>query len=264
MPDPCRPRPAPVARPRDRRAGPRPGARPDRAPLGGARRRIGPAPVPALIRALATGLATGLAAAGLVAAGLAVAAGPGAAAEAPVVYGPPVDAPVADPFRPPEHTYGPGNRGLEYTTTPGQAVGAVGRGTVAFAGSVAGRLVVSVEHPDGLRSSLTGLAAVEVAVGRQVGGGERVGTAGSSLHLGVRRGEAYLDPAALFALGGRGRAWLVPEAGDRSEPAAAGRANEPAPAPRAGTAAGRTTPGRAGQAGRHVATVACPPACKPA
>src|SRR5690606_27291950 len=30
-----------------------------------------------------------------------------------VAYSAPVDAAVADPFRPPDHPYGPGNRGLE-------------------------------------------------------------------------------------------------------------------------------------------------------
>lgn len=236
MPDPCRLHPAPVLRPRAAgRGDPRPGP----APLGGARCRgcVAPAPVPVLVAALAAAVL------------LAVAAAPGTAAEGSVAYAPPVGAPVVDPFRPPEHAYGPGNRGLEYATTPGQAVGAVGRGTVVFAGSVAGRLVVSVEHPDGLRSSLTGLAAVEVAVGRPVGSGERVGTAGARLHLGVRRGEAYLDPLALFALANRGRAWLVPEVGDRSVPEAVDRPS---------------APGRAEHAGRHLAAVACPPACKPA
>ena len=82
------------------------------------------------------------------------AAGSGAAA---AVYSPPVVAPVIDPFRAPTGPYGPGNRGLEYATRAGAPVTAIGAGRVAFAGQVAGRLVVSVEHPDGLRSSVLGL-----------------------------------------------------------------------------------------------------------
>jgi murein DD-endopeptidase MepM/ murein hydrolase activator NlpD len=132
-------------------------------------------------------------------------------------YAPPVDAPVADPFRAPAGPYGAGNRGLEYDTSPGELVRAVGDGVVAFAGPVAGRLVVSVRHPDGLRSSLTGLAGVHVAVGSVVQQGDRIGTAGAAVHLGVRRGDTYLDPATLFAaVGEGGRVHLVPTAGAAS------------------------------------------------
>jgi septal ring factor EnvC (AmiA/AmiB activator) len=109
----------------------------------------------------------------------------------------PVDAPVVDPFRPPTGPYGPGNRGWELDTTPGQIVVAVGAGTVTFAGPVAGRGVVVVAHPDGLRSSLTGLAGVDTVRGRSVARGQPVGTAGETLHLGFRLGEEYLDPALL-------------------------------------------------------------------
>jgi len=115
-------------------------------------------------------------------------------------YRPPVDAVVTDPFRPPSTRFGPGNRGLEYATS-GETVVAIGAGVVAFAGQVAGRLVVTVVHPDGLRSSLTGLRTVAVAVGDVVEAGQPVGTAGPALHLGVRRGGRYIDPAALFGTG---------------------------------------------------------------
>src|SRR2546426_469687 len=39
-----------------------------------------------------------------------------------VLYRPPVEAPVTDPFRPPLTPYGPGNRGIEYATVPGASV----------------------------------------------------------------------------------------------------------------------------------------------
>lgn len=115
-----------------------------------------------------------------------------------VVYRPPVDAPVSDPFRAPLGPYGPGNRGLEYATGPGTPATAIGVGVVTFAGQVAGRGVVTVLHPDGLRSSLTGLRTVEVAVGRPVDHSTVLGSTGGVLHLGVRRGIEYLDPALLF------------------------------------------------------------------
>ncbi|MDY7101627.1 MAG: M23 family metallopeptidase [Actinomycetota bacterium] len=128
----------------------------------------------------------------------------------PIDYRPPVDAPVVDGFRPPSGPYGPGNRGLEYATRPGTAVGAIGPGVVTFAGSVAGQLHVTVRHPDGLRSSYSFLATVDVAVDDRLERGGRVGSAGRRLHLGVRRGTTYLDPAALF---GPRRARLVPVPG---------------------------------------------------
>jgi murein DD-endopeptidase MepM/ murein hydrolase activator NlpD len=123
-------------------------------------------------------------------------------------YAPPVQGPVIDPFRAPLGPYSPGNRGLEYATEPGAPAVAIGGGTVTFAGQVAGRLVVTVEHPDGLRSSLVGLATVSVTRGQSVVRGHPLGRTGSRLHLGVRRGDQYLDPATLF--GRRGPARLVP------------------------------------------------------
>ena len=126
-------------------------------------------------------------------------------------YRPPVDRPVTDPFRAPAGPYGAGNRGLEYATAPGDVAGAIGPGVVAFAGPVAGRMVVSVVHPDGLRSSLTGLASVSVTVGQLVRTGDALGLAGSVLHLGVRDGDRYLDPASLFASARPRHAILVPD-----------------------------------------------------
>lgn len=128
-----------------------------------------------------------------------------------VRYRPPVEAPVSDPFRLPQGHYGPGNRGLEYRTAPGHPVRSIGRGVVAFAGQVAGRLVVSIDHPDGLRSSLVGLAAVTVRAGDDVAAGQAVGLGGRVLHLGVRRDGRYLDPSTLFTQ--RGPARLVPRRG---------------------------------------------------
>ena len=94
--------------------------------------------------------------------------------------------------------YGPGNRGLEYATDEGAPARSIGDGVVVFAGPVARRGVVTVEHPDGLRSSLTGLATIGVAPGERVAAGDVLGTTGLRLHLGVRRGDEYIDPASLF------------------------------------------------------------------
>lgn len=116
-----------------------------------------------------------------------------------VTYRPPVDAPVLDPFRAPTSPYGPGNRGIDYATVPGTVVRAVAAGTVTFAGVVAGTRYVTLLHADGLRSTYGGLASSSVVEGQGVDGGAEVGRAGSTLHLGIRRGEEYLDPEALFA-----------------------------------------------------------------
>lgn len=140
-----------------------------------------------------------------------------ASSDAGPAYQPPVDGAVRDPFRPPSTPYGPGNRGLEYDTTGGEAVRAIGPGVVAFAGPVAGRGVVSVVHPDGLRSSLTGLGRVLVRRGERVATGTVVGTALPMLHLGVRRDGEYVDPASLFGRRVRPRrAILVPGRAKRS------------------------------------------------
>ncbi len=118
-----------------------------------------------------------------------------------IVHLPPVDAPVVDPFRPPAGPYGPGNRGLEYAPPPGTPVRASAAGTVVFAGAVAGTLHVTVRHGDGVRTSYSFLATVDVVVGQQVDQGDRVGTSGPRLHFGARRGDAYFDPATLLAGG---------------------------------------------------------------
>lgn len=126
-------------------------------------------------------------------------------------YRPPTSGAVVDPFRPPPEPWLPGNRGIEYATEPGSALLAIGPGRVAFAGQVGGRLVVSIVHPDGLRSSLTGVAAITARVGDVVWAGAPVAVAGERTHLGVRRGDAYLDPASLWgALAGGGAVRLVP------------------------------------------------------
>lgn len=121
-----------------------------------------------------------------------------ATAAPPPTYVAPVDAPVVDPFRPPAGPYATGNRGLEYGTAPGTAVHAAAAGVVTFAGPVAGTRHVTVLHPDGMRTSYSFLATVEVVVGQRLRQGERLGTTAGRLHLGARAGDAYMDPAALL------------------------------------------------------------------
>lgn len=139
--------------------------------------------------------------------GATVVSGPAAAAAGPrgrqpvVSYVPPVEAPVSDPFRAPAGPYAPGNRGIEYDTEPGGAVVASADGVVAFAGPVGGALHVTLSHTDGVRTSYSFLATVEVVTGQQVRQGDRIGGSGDQLHFGARAGARgdYFDPAGLFA-----------------------------------------------------------------
>src|SRR6202008_2065782 len=91
-------------------------------------------------------------------------------------YQPPVTAPVVDPFRPPSNAYGPGNRGLDYGTTPGTEIKAAADGEVVFAGQVGGTLHVVVLHADGIRTSYSFLASIAVARGATVEAGDVLGT----------------------------------------------------------------------------------------
>ena len=77
-----------------------------------------------------------------------------------------------------------------------------------FAGQVAGRGVVSIDHADGLRTTYEPVAPT-VAAGDLVAKGEQIGTllaghpgcpALSCLHWGARRGTEYLDPLRLLGL----------------------------------------------------------------
>jgi murein DD-endopeptidase MepM/ murein hydrolase activator NlpD len=145
----------------------------------------------------------------------AIVAASGAIALAVGGYHPPVDAPIADPFRAPPSPYAAGNRGIEYATAPGTVVRAASAGTVVFAGMVGGTLHVVVRHPDGVRTSYSFLRTAFVHRGDAVSTGTPVGVAGARVHFGARVGDVYIDPATLFESGARSRVHLVP---DRDEP----------------------------------------------
>jgi murein DD-endopeptidase MepM/ murein hydrolase activator NlpD len=110
----------------------------------------------------------------------------------------PVDAAVIEPFTAVDQPYAAGNRGLDYGVSPGTVVRAAGAGRVVFAGPVAGRNFVTVAHPDGIRTSYSYLATIEVRVGRSVHAGDRLGTTTAEFQLGMRRGSRYIDPAPLL------------------------------------------------------------------
>ncbi|AHD19392.1 M23 family metallopeptidase [Rhodococcus pyridinivorans] len=113
---------------------------------------------------------------------------------------------VSRQFDPPEQNWLPGHRGVDLDAHVGQTVVAAGDGVVAFAGVVAGKPVVSVDHEGGLRTTYEPVEAA-VAAGRRVTRGDPIGTvvAGhdgcaspACLHWGLRRGrDDYLDPLPL-------------------------------------------------------------------
>jgi murein DD-endopeptidase MepM/ murein hydrolase activator NlpD len=113
---------------------------------------------------------------------------------------------VGRPFEAPSHAYGPGHRGVDLTGAAGDPVLAAGDGVVVFAGMVAGRPVVSIDHPNGLRTTYEPVDP-SVGAGQAVARGSPIGTlaaghpgcpAEACLHWGLRRGESYLDPLALL------------------------------------------------------------------
>lgn len=112
------------------------------------------------------------------------------------------DAPVQD--------WHPGHRGVDLAGTAGQPVYAAGAATVVFAGSLAGRPVVSLAHPGGLRTSYEPVRAV-VRAGQSVTAGTVIGAllaghpgcrAAACLHWGAMWGPAsgahYVDPLGLL------------------------------------------------------------------
>ncbi|WP_016691234.1 M23 family metallopeptidase [Rhodococcus rhodochrous] len=113
---------------------------------------------------------------------------------------------VSREFDPPEQNWLPGHRGVDLDAHVGQTVVAAGDGVVAFAGVVAGKPVVSIDHEGGLRTTYEPVEAA-VAAGRRVTRGDPIGTvvtghegcvSPACLHWGLRRGrDDYLDPLPL-------------------------------------------------------------------
>ena len=151
----------------------------------------------------------------------------GAAEEVPVGTWPLRPEPaVVHLFAPPPTPYAAGHRGVDLAASPGQQVRAALPGTVTFAGSIAGRGVVVVDH-GGTRTTYEPVDAT-VGVGTQVRGGAPVGRVrpgpashcfpATCLHWGWIAGETYLDPLLLV---GAGPVRLLPLLAGASGPAGA-------------------------------------------
>ena len=115
-----------------------------------------------------------------------------------VYYSAPMLTEVVDPFRPPAHVGASGNRGLEYGDSDNQIVAAAASGYVSFAGPVAGRNVITIQHADGVRTTYTGLLEVWVVAGQSVNQHSAVAVASTGFHFGARIRDHYLDPQILI------------------------------------------------------------------
>jgi murein DD-endopeptidase MepM/ murein hydrolase activator NlpD len=121
-------------------------------------------------------------------------------------YAWPVQGPVIRPFEEPSGPYGPGHRGIDIAAPFGTVFVAAQDGVVAFAGWVAGSLFLSIDHPDGVRTTYSWLSNVLVRAGDPVSRGQPVGSTGSgdssspqpNLHFGARIGMTYIDPMLLL------------------------------------------------------------------
>jgi murein DD-endopeptidase MepM/ murein hydrolase activator NlpD len=191
----------------------------------------------------------------LVVAATAAATSEAAADDGKVNYRPPVDAPITDHFRKPEHNWNAGNRGIDYGTAPGTPVRAAADGEVTFAGQVGDSQHVVVLHADGLRTSYSFLSTIAVHRGDHVAQGDVVGTSGDSLHFGVRKpDDTYVDPETLFA--GNDEVHLVPESGRRARSAADERAGVVRLLAAIGRGSARATAAGVGWAAREAQPVA--------
>ncbi|MBO4141258.1 M23 family metallopeptidase [Micromonospora tulbaghiae] len=112
-------------------------------------------------------------------------------------------------FDPPPQPWLSGHRGVDLAAERGAPVLAAGAGIILFAGTVAGRPVLTLGHSDGLRTTYEPVRA-RLPAGTPVDAGTPVGDllaghpgcAGvACLHWGLRRDAEYLDPLALLGLG---------------------------------------------------------------
>lgn len=111
-------------------------------------------------------------------------------------------------FAPGPQDWSPGHRGVDLLGRPGQPVLAALGGTVRFAGTIAGRGVVSVDH-GGFRTTYEPVSAA-LSRGARVQAGDVLGRLQaaqshcpprSCLHWGLIEADGYADPLGLLGLG---------------------------------------------------------------
>lgn len=115
---------------------------------------------------------------------------------------------IGERFDPPDTRWGAGHRGVDLRGSPGQPVRAALGGRITFAGTLAGRGVVVVDH-GATRTTYEPVEAT-VSAGDTVAAGDRIGRLqlggshcypAACLHWGWRDGDTYLDPLTLVGAG---------------------------------------------------------------
>lgn len=132
---------------------------------------------------------------------------PVARASGPTHYRWPVVGPIIGHYDPPTNPYGSGHRGIDIAAPFGSPVVAAADGVVAFAGRIGSGSYVSIDHPDGIRTTYSWLGALGTARGRTIQAGQVIGASGIGhpgslvphLHFGARIADTYLDPLSLLA-----------------------------------------------------------------
>lgn len=122
---------------------------------------------------------------------------------------------LTNPYVAPAHAYGPGHRGIDLAPASLPAiVRTPASGVVAFSGPVAGRGILTIDHGDGLVTTLEPVTS-DLEPGARVARGNEVAAlalgghaAAGTLHFGVRLHGEYINPMLL--LGGVPRAVLLP------------------------------------------------------
>lgn len=112
-------------------------------------------------------------------------------------------------FEQPVNQWSPGHRGVDLLAAVGQPVLSAGEGVVAFSGVIAGRGVVTVRHPGGLRTTYEPVDD-RLASGSLVHRGTSIGVISPTpghcmpphcLHWGAVSGLTYRDPLLLLGFG---------------------------------------------------------------
>ena len=121
----------------------------------------------------------------------------------------PVEGPVLRLYQAPPSPYEAGHRGIDIAAPFGTVIVASAKGTVSFAGWVAGSLFVTIQHADGVRTSYSWLSGIDVVVGQAVAAQQPIGWTGHGhpevstphLHFSVRVGDDYVDPLLMLRPG---------------------------------------------------------------
>ncbi|WP_080794259.1 M23 family metallopeptidase [Corynebacterium pacaense] len=106
-------------------------------------------------------------------------------------------------FDKPARNWLPGHRGVDLDLQVGRRVLAAGPGTVAFSGDVAGTPTISIDHPDGIRTTYQPVHPL-VGTGDRIEEGDVIGvlghptTAFPGLQWGARRDGDYINPIGLL------------------------------------------------------------------